>query len=101
MAISAKSLAPAAQHAGMTALAASPAWATLDPLLSAIYEGPPESPPWQSALKLMRDLLGAAHVTLILRPPSPEGTGVMINTGETSVEATKSYETHFFALGIL
>ena len=98
MAISAKSLAPAATHTGMTALAASPAWATLDPLLSAIYEGPLESPPWQTALKLMRDLLGAAHVTLILRPPSPEGTGVMINTGETSVEATKSYETHFFAL---
>lgn len=97
MATPAKS-SPAASSAGTAALTGTPAWALLDRLLSAIYEGPLESPPWQSALQLLRDQLGAAHVTLMLRPPSPDSTGVMINTGSTTVEAVKSYETHFFAL---
>jgi DNA-binding CsgD family transcriptional regulator/PAS domain-containing protein len=97
MATPAKS-SPAATSAGTAALTGTPAWALLDRLLSAIYEGPLESPPWQSALQLLRDQLGAAHVTLMLRPPSPDSTGVMINTGSTTVEAVKSYETHFFAL---
>lgn len=97
MATPAKS-APAATPAGAAALTATPAWALLDRLLSALYEGPLESPPWQSALQLLRDQLGAAHVTLMLRPPSPDSTGVMINTGSTTVEAVKSYETNYFAL---
>lgn len=84
--------------AGTAALTGTPAWALLDRLLSAIYEGPLESPPWQSALQLLREQLGAAHVTLMLRPPSPDSTGVMINTGSTTVEAVKSYETNYFAL---
>ncbi|MBI2382849.1 MAG: helix-turn-helix transcriptional regulator [Gammaproteobacteria bacterium] len=72
--------------------------ARLDKLLSAIYDGPTESPPWQTALQLMREYLKAAHVTLMLRPPSPESTGVMINTGSVNAQAVVSYETHFFAL---
>ena len=83
---------------GLEALAATPDWARVDQMLSAIYDGPLESPPWQSALELMRDQMHAAHVTLMLRPPSAEGSGVMINTGSTTVEATRSYETHFFAM---
>src|SRR5579859_7735288 len=43
--------------------------AALDRLLGAIYEGPMESPPWQTGLQLLRDALHASHVTLILRPP--------------------------------
>ncbi len=70
----------------------------LDRLLGAIYEGPLESPPWQSALQLVRDTLKAAHVTLILRPPSPDSSGVMINTGPTTTQAQESYETHFFSM---
>src|SRR5690606_21437257 len=54
--------------------------AVVDGLLGAIYEGPTESPPWNSALQRLRDTLAAAHVTLILRPPSQDSTGVMINT---------------------
>ena len=88
----------ASTPAATAALTGSPAWALLDRLLSAIYEGPLESPPWQSALQMLRDHLQAAHVTLMLRPPSPDSAGVMINTGSTTVEAVKSYETHFFAL---
>ncbi len=72
--------------------------ARLDQLLAAIYEGVNESPPWSSALELMRETLAAAHVTLMLRPPSAESTGVMINTGEVDDRATESYETRFFAV---
>ena len=70
----------------------------LDKLIGAIYDGPTESPPWHSAIALLRERLGAAHVTLILRPPSSEESGVMINTGSTTTQGVRSYETHFFAL---
>ncbi len=70
----------------------------LDRLLGAIYDGPTESPPWNTALQQMRDTLGAAHVTLMLRPPSSESHGVMINTGKVTSQGVESYETHFFAL---
>ncbi|HEX4895658.1 MAG TPA: helix-turn-helix transcriptional regulator, partial [Solimonas sp.] len=72
--------------------------AQLDRLLGAFYEGPMESPPWQSALQLLRDTLKAGHVTLMLRPPSPDSTGVMINTGPVTDQGVESYETHFFAM---
>ncbi|MFP5307411.1 MAG: helix-turn-helix transcriptional regulator [Gammaproteobacteria bacterium] len=70
----------------------------IDRLLGAIYEGPMESPPWQSALQMLREQLQAAHVTLMLRPPSPDSTGIMINTGPVTAQGVESYETHFFAL---
>jgi len=70
----------------------------LDRLLGAIYDGPLESPPWNTALQLMRDSLQAGHVTLMLRPPSSENAGVMINSGAVVAQQTESYETHFFAL---
>jgi DNA-binding CsgD family transcriptional regulator len=72
--------------------------ATLDQLLGAIYEGPMESPPWSTALQLLRDKLHASHVTLMLRPPSPDSSGIMINTGPVTAQGQESYETHFFAL---
>jgi DNA-binding CsgD family transcriptional regulator len=70
----------------------------LDRLLGAIYEGSMESPPWQTALQMLRDALHATHVTLILRPPSSDNTGVMINTGSVTTQGIESYETHFFAV---
>ncbi|MDE0853149.1 MAG: helix-turn-helix transcriptional regulator [Nevskia sp.] len=72
--------------------------APLDRLIGAIYEGAMESPPWQAALQLMRDSLQAAHVTLMLRPPSSENAGVMINTGTVTKQGIEAYETHFFAM---
>ncbi|WP_233575091.1 helix-turn-helix transcriptional regulator [Stagnimonas aquatica] len=69
-----------------------------DRLLGALYQGSLESPPWQGALQLLRDQLRSAHVTLMLRPPSSESTGVMINTGAVTQQGVESYETHFFAL---
>ncbi len=70
----------------------------LDQLIGAVYEGPMESPPWKSALEMMRDMLSASHVTLILRPPSPDNSGVMINSGSVTVQGVESYESHFFGL---
>lgn len=72
--------------------------ARFDRLLGSIYEGPLESPPWNSALALIQKELVAAHVTLMLRPPSPDSSGVMINTGPVQQQAVVSYETHYFAL---
>lgn len=73
-------------------------FARFDGLVAAIYEGPLESPPWNSALALLQKELGAAHITLMLRPPSPDSSGVMINTGPVEQQAVVSYETHYFAL---
>ena len=69
-----------------------------DRLLGAIYEGPLESVPWTTALNLLRETLRAAHVTLMLRPPSPDSAGVMINAGPVTQQAVVSYETHYFAM---
>jgi DNA-binding CsgD family transcriptional regulator/PAS domain-containing protein len=69
----------------------------LDLFLNSIYEGAEESPPWQKALKLMQDSFDAAHVTLILRPPSPNTSGVLLNTREADPNATAFYQHHFFA----
>jgi DNA-binding CsgD family transcriptional regulator/PAS domain-containing protein len=72
--------------------------ARVDRLLGAIYEGPMESPPWHNALQHLQDALRAKHVTLMLRPPSPESSGVMINTGPVTTQGVESYATHFFAV---
>src|SRR3546814_10579086 len=56
----------------------------IDQLLGAIYDGATESPPWQTAMARLREVLAAAHVTLMLRPPSSDSAGVMINTGPTT-----------------
>lgn len=75
-----------------------PDFSDFNQLVGAIYQGAMESPPWQTALQLWRDSLDASHVTLMLRPPSPENVGVMINTGSVNPQSVESYETHFFSL---
>lgn len=67
-------------------------------LVGALYEGPMETPPWQSAMQLLRNRLEAAHVTLMLRPPSADSSGIMINTGPVTTHGVESYENHFFSL---
>ena len=70
----------------------------LNELVGALYEGPLESPPWQSGMQLLRGHMEAAHVTLMLRPPSSDNTGIMINTGPITTHGLESYENHFFSL---
>ena len=50
-----------------------------DQLLGLIYQGPLEERPWQSALPLLRELLDAQVVSLVLRPPSAEDRGAILN----------------------
>ncbi|MFA5938049.1 MAG: helix-turn-helix transcriptional regulator [Sinimarinibacterium sp.] len=98
------SLAQARRMGSKTAMSPSPKGAAAldleqaDRLLGAIYEGPMESPPWQTAMQLLRDQLKAGHVTLMLRPPSSDSAGIMINTGPVTRQGVESYETHFFAM---
>jgi len=66
-------------------------------LLGALYEGALEQPPWHNALRLLQQRLQAAHVSLILRPPTAENAGVMINVGENH-DARVSYEKQYFAV---
>ena len=89
---------PAKAVASLSDVAKAYELASVDELLSSLYDGPLESPPWQTAMRLLRDKMHAAHVTLMLRPPSPDSSGVMINTGPVTTQGIESYETHFFAM---
>lgn len=73
-------------------------FARIDQLLGSIYEGPMESPPWSCALQMLQDQLKAKHVTLMLRPPSPDSSAVMINSGPVTTQGVESYSSHFFTL---
>ncbi|PLW68118.1 helix-turn-helix transcriptional regulator [Pseudohalioglobus lutimaris] len=50
-----------------------------DELVGLIYEGPLEQRPWQSALPLLRELLDAQVASLVLRPPSEQDRGAILN----------------------
>lgn len=54
--------------------------ADYDRLVGLIYEGPLEAQPWQSALPALRDFLDVQVVSLVLRPPSAEDPGVILNS---------------------
>lgn len=70
----------------------------LNGFFNAIYDGPTEDPPWHSALNLLCETLHAKHVTLILKPPSPVSTGILVNTDAVEHDATEAYQNHFFTL---
>jgi DNA-binding CsgD family transcriptional regulator len=70
----------------------------LSALLDSIYEGATQTPPWRSFLALLSERLNCPFVTLILRPPSQDWSGVMIHAGNVTAEGMSSYNTHFFAL---
>ncbi len=50
-----------------------------DQLIGHIYQGALESQPWQSALPVLREALDAQVVSLVLRPPSENDAGVILN----------------------
>lgn len=60
-------------------MALSPRQQLYDDLLSAIYEGALEEQPWQTALPRLREAFDAQVVSLILRPPSEDDQGVILN----------------------
>lgn len=50
-----------------------------DRLLGLIYQGALEQQPWQDALPALREALDAQVVSLVLRPPSDDDRGAIIN----------------------
>lgn len=81
-----------------------------DNLVGLIYQGPLEDRPWQSALPLMREMLDSQVASLIVRPPSDEDQGAILNsvrpepgdTGDTLADPddwqAASYREEFFSL---
>jgi DNA-binding CsgD family transcriptional regulator/PAS domain-containing protein len=69
-------------------------------LLNKIYQGPLEPSRWESALEALRTLLDAKHATLILRAPSQNREGLILNTsqGGTRSPDIASYNQHYYAL---
>jgi len=68
-------------------------------LLAAIYQGPLEPVPWKTALDLLRVYLHANYVTLMLRPPSPDREGLMVNaTGDAPITRQGEYNKYYYAL---
>lgn len=51
-----------------------------DRLLRLIYRGALESPPWHGTLPAIREAIDAQVVSLVLRPPSAEDPGVILNS---------------------
>lgn len=51
-------------------------------LIGQLYEGPLEDVPWASAMRTLRDYLGANWVTLILRPASVSQQAILVRAGE-------------------
>jgi DNA-binding CsgD family transcriptional regulator len=83
-----------------------------DQLVGLIYQGALEDQPWQSALPALREALDAQVVSLVLRPPSANDQGVILNCvrqeqGPTSGQSiagspgdweVSAYREQFFAL---
>ncbi len=66
-------------------------------LIGLVYEGPLEPVPWQSFLARFKEVMNAAVTTLILRPPSEDSRGVVINEGGV-LDVIASYNERLYAL---
>ncbi len=60
-----------------------------------IYEGPFEKPPWRKSLSSLLQLMDACHVTLVLRPATPEGPSVTIDASSNGVEIYAGEYCHY------
>ncbi len=68
-------------------------------LIGMVYQGPLEAVPWKNALDLVRRHLKAIYVTLVLRPPSSDRAGLMVNaSGDRPLEGEASYSNYYYAL---
>jgi DNA-binding CsgD family transcriptional regulator/PAS domain-containing protein len=67
-------------------------------IIGLVYEGPLEASPWNQCLHWIRKRLQAKHVTLIVRPTTPEANGFVIDAGEVTAELVGLYHSYFYAL---
>jgi DNA-binding CsgD family transcriptional regulator len=51
-----------------------------DRLVRLIYHGAIEQPPWHTTLPAMREIIDAQVVSLVLRPPTAENPGIILNS---------------------
>ena len=82
------------QHLNMTV-------ADFNRLIQSIYQGPLESPPWLTFVKMLNSLLGAMSTTLIIRPAAPDRASLMVSEGPTEARFFALYNARFFELGIM
>ena len=63
-----------------------------DRLVRLIYHGAIEQPPWHTTLPAMREIIDAQVVSLVLRPPTAENPGIILNSvrPESGEQASKS-----------
>lgn len=76
----------------------------MDPhLISALFRGAQENPPWKSFLALLRDCTRADHCVLNFHPPGrPFQDGMISLSGETPVSRLEeAYLRHFAATDVL
>jgi DNA-binding CsgD family transcriptional regulator/PAS domain-containing protein len=64
-------------------------------LIGTIYQGALEEQPWQSFLAALRELMAAVNTTLVLRPPTERGKGVLLTDGGSLAEITTYNESMF------
>jgi DNA-binding CsgD family transcriptional regulator len=57
----------------------SPSQKDYDHLVGLLYQGALEDQPWQAALPVLREALDAQVISLVLRPPSEDDRGVILN----------------------
>lgn len=69
-------------------------------LIQAIYQGPLESPPWRTFVKMLNSLLGAMSTTLIIRPAAPDRASLMVSEGPTEARFFALYNSRFFELDV-
>lgn len=63
-----------------------------DRLVRLIYRGAIEQPPWHSTLPAMREIIDAQVVSLVLRPPTADNPGIILNSvrPQSGEQASKS-----------
>ncbi|MCJ1887319.1 helix-turn-helix transcriptional regulator [Pseudomonas sp. LA21] len=67
-------------------------------MLGNLYQGPLEPTPWTSFLNQLNQFLDAKYTTLILRPPSDQNDGLIVNANGSSAALETSYNRYYFNL---
>lgn len=68
-----------------------------DEIVKACYQGPLEESPWHEFMQCLKKALSARYVTLLLRPPKVDDSGVVFNALMFSGDAYRDYNEHYYA----
>ncbi|WP_431024945.1 helix-turn-helix transcriptional regulator [Halomonas sp. H5] len=70
----------------------------LNQLVGQIYDGSLEEVPWKRALTSIHQRLEAKHVTLIIRPTTPEDNGLHVDIGGAAQESVNAYYSQYYMM---